>query len=454
MIDKYPYGKAPFWLLLVAIVSTLALLIVRRERPPRPDLVLVTFTGPHKEAYEKAIPEFEKRHGVKVEVQFAHWTSLRARLQSAILADTEVPDMVEMLEGSLGFFTRGPLRDVGLVDLTERIQRERLGERLVPSRFSVWSARGHVFGLPHDVHPSMLAYRRDLVEKLGIDVSKLDTWDKFVEVGRRVTRDLDGDGVVDRYMIDMPHGAGYIRQMLMLQRGAQLFDAQGRVAFNSEDTAEVFRWYVEQTLGPQKIAYDCGWGQPLLKAMSDGLALFYFTPDWRSYNYQTDLAQLSGKMALMPLPAWREGGRRTSVWGGTGLVITKRSKRQVLAWELAKFLYFNLPDLGKRFMQTNIIPPLKEAWNLPEFNQKNPYYSGQPIGRMYADLAPETPPQYSSPVDAVARAKLDEAYTRISEYYKANGNRGLMEAIRVELAKADAYVKQTARRNAVLEEAK
>ena len=27
-------------------------------------------------------------------------------------------------------------------------------------------------------------------------------------------------------------------------------------------------------------------------------------------------------MALMPLPAWRRGERRTSVWGGSGLVIT------------------------------------------------------------------------------------------------------------------------------------
>ena len=34
----------------------------------------------------------------------------------------------------------------------------------------------------------MLAYRRDLVESLGIDVSQLDTWDKFVEAGQRISR--------------------------------------------------------------------------------------------------------------------------------------------------------------------------------------------------------------------------------------------------------------------------
>ena len=39
----------------------------------------------------------------------------------------------------------------------------------------------------------------------------------------------------------------------------------------------------------------------------------------------------AGKLALMPLPAWREGGLRTSTWGGTGLAFTK-----------------DLPELGPR----------------------------------------------------------------------------------------------------------
>ena len=39
-------------------------------------------------------------------------------------------------------------------------------------------------------------------------------------------------------------------------------------------------------------------------AMSDGLVLFYFTPDWRTRQVEMDVPSLSGKLALMPLPAW------------------------------------------------------------------------------------------------------------------------------------------------------
>jgi arabinosaccharide transport system substrate-binding protein len=450
MIEKFPYGKAPFWLLVTAIVSTLLLLAVRGERPPRPDLILVTFTGAHKEAYERAIPRFEREHGVKVQVQLANWRSLRSRLQNAVLAGTEVPDLVEMFEGSLGFFTRGPREDIGFVDLTDRIKHEGWYDRMVASRFSLWSARGRIYGLPHDVHPVMLAYRRDLVEKLGIDVNELDTWNKFVAVGQRITRDLDGDGVIDRYMIDLPISGGHGITTLLLQRGGHLFDPAGEVAFNSPEVAEVFLWYLRQTRGPKRIAYDCGWGQSFMKAVTDGLALFYLTPDWRSYGYQDGIPRLAGKMALMPLPAWQPGGRRTSVWGGTGLLITKATKDPDLAWALAKFLYFNPKELGRYFSGTNIIPPLKDAWALPEFDRPSPFYSGQPVGRLYANLAPQTPPVYSAPVDSVARKKVDEAYSRTVEYYKQHGERGIAERIRAELDQAEAYVRRIANRNQIL----
>jgi arabinosaccharide transport system substrate-binding protein len=440
MIERFPYGRAPFWLLVVAIAST----IVRvglGGRSERPDLLFVTFSRTHLETYEKAAGEFEARHHVKVQFQYADWRSLRSRLENAMLAGADVPDMVEVFEGSLGFLTRGPAADVGLIDLTDRIDAEGLDRRLVASRFSLWSTKGRIYALPHDVHPVMLAYRRDLVERLGIDVRQLDTWDKFVEVGRRVTRDEDGDGVIDHYMLDLPDDGQWGLETLLLQRGGQLFDEAGNVVFDDPATADLIRWYIEQTRGPQKITYDAGMDQPLLKTMTDGLVLFYITPDWRSGVFQHDLPNLKGKMALIPLPAWQPGARRTSVWGGTGLIFTKHGEHPELAWELAQLLYLNPKEAGARFLGTNIVPILKEAWTLPELDAPNPYYSNQPIGRLYADLAPSTPPRYVTALTAVAQQKLNEAYSRSLEHYKRFGADGLDQAIREELVRAGDYVR-------------
>jgi hypothetical protein len=82
LIDKYPYGKAPFALLVIAIVSVGIRIATARRHDERPDLVFVTHTDAHYEAYRKAIPRFEREHGVKVQISpscsRARWVTSRA----------------------------------------------------------------------------------------------------------------------------------------------------------------------------------------------------------------------------------------------------------------------------------------------------------------------------------------------------------------------------------------
>jgi len=448
LIDKFPYGRAPFWIAVMALCSTLLVAVTRKKNDERrPDLIMAIFAAPHLESYKRLTPAFEKKHGVKVSLQLVNLQALKTRLQNAMLARAEVPDLVEIVEGSMGYFTRGPLADIGFVDLTERLEREGLREKFVESRFSLWSARGRIFGMPHDVHPVMLIYRSDIVESLGVDVQKLETWDDFVEMGRSVTKDLNGDGIIDRYAIDLPVSGGFGLSILLGQRGVTLFDAEGKLAFNRDDTVRTMVWYIEQTRGKNRIAYECGWGQSLMKAMTDGLALFYMAPDWRSYVTQKEVPNLRGKMKAMPLPAWERGGRRTSVWGGTGLAITRASKNKELAWELAKTLYLDKRDLARRFADTNILPPFKDAWDMPEFHAPNPFYSNQPLGAMYAALAPSTPPVHATPYYELATGKLNEAYLRSAEHYDRSGSEGLEARIRRELDEAERYVQRIMDRN-------
>lgn len=447
----FPYGKAPFSILLLAVAALILWLFVNvGPAGDKPDLVFVTFAKNHIPAYEEAIAQFAKRHNVKIDVQLVDQRVLSSRLQSALLTGADVPDMVELLTGTMGYFTRGPLEDVGFVDLTDRLHDEGLYDRLVASRFSLWSSRGRVFAIPHDVHPVMLCYRRDLVEELGIDVASLTTWDRFVAMGRRITKDLDGDGNPDCYAIDLPSAGAWGLEILIGQRGGGLFDGRGRVTFDTDLMAETILWYVHQTRGARRIAYEAGWGQPLAKAMTDGLVLFYICPDWRTKMFETDVPKLKGKLALMPLPAWKAGGRRTSTWGGTGLAITKSCRNQALAWKLAKLLYLKKEDLGKRFAASNIIPPVKDAWDLKAFKKPSEFYCGQRIGQLYAGLAPTTPPDYVSPYTGLAQSKLSEAFLDAVDHHARDGDDGLLAFTRKRLDHHAAYVRGVMDRNAFL----
>jgi len=450
---EFPFGKAPLCILALALVMGVVLAVAQTPGGGRPpDLVFAISSRNHYDAYIHAIPEFEKERGVKVQTQLINARALQSRLRSALMVGADVPDLVELLNGSMGFFAKGPLEDVGFADLTDTIRAEGLDKAMVESRFSLWESRGHVFALPHDVHPVALAYRRDLIEALGIDANALETWDDFVAMGRKMTADLNRDGIYDRYALDLPTNGGYGLQVLILQRGGEYFTADGAVAFDSDLVADTICWYLDKVYGPNPIATSGGSGQALYKAIQDGLILFHFCPDWRTKTFETDMPSLAGKMALMPLPAWEKGGRRTSTWGGTGLAIAKRCKDFDLAWDFARFLYLRKDIVGKRFASLNILPPLKEAWTMPEIRAPRPYYSNQPIGELFAALGPQTPPDYVSAFTILARAKVDEAMANAVVYYKAHGEAGLREYVKKDLRRCADYVRTIIARNRFLEE--
>lgn len=449
---EFPYGKAPLAILILAILSGAAVMFSSAQQASqRPDLVFATFSKEQGAAYSSAAPAFEKKYNCKITIEVVDQPALKQRLASALLVGAQVPDMVELIDGSMGYFTKGPIKDVGFVDLTSIMHSSGLYDRIVKSRFTKWSSRGHIFCLPHDVHPVMLCYRRDLVQQMGIDVNQLDTWDKFCAKGREIVKkNTDSSGVIQHYMLDMLADGYDNLRLMILQHGGSIFDTNGQVSFDSPGNAEVICWYVKQLEGKDRIGFSCNWGQPLSRAMIDGLCLFYFCPDWRTEQFQSDVPSLSGKLDLMPLPAWYPGGVRTSTWGGTGLAITKQCKNFDLAWKFAKYLYLDPQQLGERFETTHVLPPEKDLWSLPVFDKRSAFFSNIKLARVYANLAPDIPQEVVSPYQSQVQGKLSAAFFDAMEYYNLNGDNGLRQYVQNDLKSNADYCRKLMARNVFL----
>lgn len=444
----FPYGRAAFCFLILALISgvwiawTAATDARKVARPGTITLTYWTFAKPHYLSYQKAIKGFEAAHpGVKVDLQLVSNDGLAARLQNAFLADLDVPDLCEIEISASGTFFRGPLKDVGWSDLTERVHRSGLWDQMVQARFSPYTNRRHIFGLPHDVHPVQLIYRRDLVEAAGVDVREIKTWDDFIRIGHKLTVPNK------RYMIDLSDSASDNIETCLFQRGGGYFDPDGRCILDSETAVQTLTWYVPLVAGPHPIGNSLGGGKVLTQAVEDGYVLFLVCPDWRSKSFEQDVPRVSGKMALMPLPAAVAGGRRTSTWGGTMLGITKHCRNQDLAWKLATYLYLDKPQLAERFRQTNILPAMRAAWKQPAFHEPNAYFSGQPLGDTYARLAPDVPLQYTSPFIQTAKAKLAEALISSVQQYNAHPDQSLEPFARAALRRSAGYVRRLMARN-------
>ena len=440
--EWFPIGAAPVVLAVLAVLSGIYLLLhpVRRSAAT---LTMWTSASVHYDAFVKIIPAFERNHpGWSVDLERVHETAVTSRLRAAFWSNLDVADLVEVEISDAGTFFRGPVEDLGFIDLTDRLKSSGLMEGILRTRLAPYSNRGHFFGLPADVHPVMLAYRRDKLDEMGVDMSGIETWDQFIELGHRLT------SAGAHYMMQLEDANPMHFEVFLFQRGGAYFDADGQLTIDRPETVRTIQWFVPLVAGPRRISTNPGWkGQNFNAGLLRGDFLFYICPDWRSKITEMETPQMAGKMALMPLPAFEPGGRRTSTWGGTMLAITKNCKSPDRAWELAQYLYFDKENLGDRFRQTNILPPYPAAWQEPAFAEPRPFWSGQPIGSLYAALAKDVPPQYGSPFIELAKNKMGEVLADCNVYYRRHGEEGFEAYVRQRLHEAAGQIRVQMTRN-------
>jgi arabinosaccharide transport system substrate-binding protein len=266
----------------------------------------------------------------------------------------------------------------------------------------------------------MLGYRADIVEAAGIDVTKIQTWDDFVRIMRPLQDAKDATGQPLHYCLSMWETHGDELELLLLQAGGGVIDDEGRVVIDSEINRTVLATISEWCAGSDRIAEDA----PNFAASGNqmkisGKVLSAFMPDWMGDVWKHEMPELAGKIKLMPLPAWKPGGSRTSVWGGTMLGIPKAAasdpKRFEQLFAFAKHLYLSQDVARELYRKGGIVTPVKRFWSDPIYDQADPYFCGQAPGRQYISLAPDVPLRSSSPFNTQALARVGDALVKLCE---------------------------------------
>lgn len=415
--DGSPISSGVWILIVLALVSSAALAFWPSGR--RDSRTMWLFAKPHQDTYTPIIDEWNRLRDPDIETILLGRAALDRRLLSSFLSGTPAADLIEAERQNAARAFTGSLDAVGFVDLTDRIDAEGIRSRINPPSFAPWMSRGRIFGLPHDVHPVMLGYRADVFEAARIDVDSIRTWDDFERVLRPLM-DTNGDGEPDRYLLNLWETSTDHIEVLLLQAGGGFFDDAGRVIIDSPINARVLARIVAWCQGPRRIAADApNFTASGNQLKAEGFVLSSFFPDWMCDVWKHELPQLAGKIKLMPLPAWDEGERRTSVWGGTMLGIPRSAVKSPEdfeeLWSFAKHLYLSKDLATDLYRSSGIVTPVVEFWSDPVFDEPDAYFAGQPKGRMYIGLAPQVPARTSSPYNTLALSRVQDALVQLSE---------------------------------------
>jgi len=282
---------------------------------------------------QKVVDDWAKTRGVKVEVvpssnlgwpeyydRFAIWAA------SGVEFDVALLDMAAIPLGESGAF----------IDLSPFIERDGLRQATAPAAFEAFTVSGRTFGFPYAIFPEVMFYRPSLLDSAGLAHPPTDwhsdgwTWDEFVAAAIALTRDTNGDGVIDQWGYDLSEQTEWVNYAF----GARWTDPETGL-FNITDTrlleALHARRYLHSDLHVSHRQGDAAHGGPGWLPFAGGRVGMKNAGIWLLDRLYT--AGWDWNIAAMPKVSTRASIMTINAFG-----IGRTSKSPELAWELIKYL--------------------------------------------------------------------------------------------------------------------
>ncbi len=178
------------------------------------------------------VEEAEKLFNVKIDFQIAGWGDIQETYVARLLAGDSKYDVWGASQ-SIGFFDLvkegafTPMTDIVPAEYYDWISNE------LRTELEMMSFRGEIYGIGPSSHsalysPSIMLtiYNKDMFEREGLEdpyelyLAGEWTWDKVTQLAKQLTKDTDGDGVIDQFGIESIHG--HAAPALMISNGGNV----------------------------------------------------------------------------------------------------------------------------------------------------------------------------------------------------------------------------------------
>ena len=348
-------------------------------------LEIWTYTSNNYEELKARKAELEKKFDININYELMTSDAMITRLQSAMVTGQGWPDIVDCMYDMTRQLANSNPKKAALLPLNKYVAKSEVVKKVVQSRINRYTINGNIYGLPNDLHPSLLIYNDAAWKAGGVDPAAIQTWDEFFTAAKKVCPDPKNNKV---YAI-AGYGGG-LYEMMLQQSGAELLDKKGNPAVNSKAMVALTQKFVDYY--HTGVIMDWDWAN-FWTLMSDGKLLSTVAPDWWLDTGVRNLADtdVDGKMRAIPLPAWTKGGVRTATWGGSFKAIPRGAKDPNFSYQVLEWLQYAPEAVKVRYLDSGIIAPISSAWFDPVFHQPNPVFGGQKIGELQIAMAKQMP---------------------------------------------------------------
>lgn len=247
------------------------------------------------------------------------------------------------------------------------------------------SRDGRIYQLPWKGNPIVLQYNKRMFRRAGVQ-APLASYSEFFDAADKLTRDTDGDGYYDQWMMDVDINVEWWHRWfdfytfyISASGGKTLLDSSGQVIFNSNAGVETFRFFREgfaQKYFPNAFFQGDVFLQEKVAVHVSGpwniSHIEKFKPEGFEYGF-------------MPIPA-PDGyeGEPYTYGDPKSIGIFQSTKHPEIAWEFVKFYVSETAD--KRLMEITNQMPLRRGLLTDSLYQD--YFNENPRYRFFAEMVP------------------------------------------------------------------
>jgi multiple sugar transport system substrate-binding protein len=313
------------------------------------------------ENIKKALPEFEKESGLKVEVTQLGEDQLSDQYNVKLNAGSSDIDVMmyrPLQEGKL-FAKNGYLADI-----TDRVKSNSDWDwsdfQAGPVKSTTYKDK--VVGVPLITEQEVLYYRKDLLQKAGI-AEPPKTLDELKADAQKVAAANPG---IAGFVARTGKSAAVTQfSSFLYSFGGNFLDDSGKATINTPEAKQAYAFYggLIKDFGPKNVSTDMSWPEAMA-IFTQGKAAFYTEAD-SLYKNATDPAKskVSDTVGFAPFPAGPAGSKPYNVpsWA---LGINDASKNKANAWKFIEWATSKDQVLANQ--KSGVPGARKSVWSDPE----------------------------------------------------------------------------------------
>lgn len=311
-------------LLITILIGTFGVGVVHGQGAT--DLSLWVFVDRHGLFMQRQAERWNEAHPdrpINLTYEQIDYTQMHDNLLASLLVGVGAPDLADVEIKKFATFTKGDIQFIPLDDAIDPYRADIIQSRLAP-----YTANGHNYGIDYHLGSFVMYYNTGILEAAGVDVDSIRTWDDYIEAGKKVTQDTNGDGTPDVYMASIETTDIFSAYALMLMMGGGTYNADGEIILDSPENVAALQFLQDlvHVYGIARPASGGGHHSPdHFVDLTEGRIASLWMPQWYMTRFPDNMSSVLADVEVVrPMPIFEEGGYTTTMGGGTGTVITNQ----------------------------------------------------------------------------------------------------------------------------------